>query len=108
MHRKVVVLGLCTPGATILRNLSRKGYRVWGVADDKTDEGLHSFYGKKLLSPNCERNFKEWLQFLINLAREIGERPVLIPTGDKYVVAIEKGIAELGKHYRLHQSKRKL
>lgn len=106
--RKVVVLGLCTPGATILRNLSRRGYKVWGVTEDTKHEGLHSKYGQKIISPNCEHNFSTWLRFMKNLSKKIKGKPVLIPTGDKYVVAIEKGIKELLPYYRMHQTPKRM
>ena len=100
--RKVVILGLCTPGAAILRNLGRLGYKVWGVTEDTSHEGLHSKYGKKVISPDCEKYPSLWLQFMQNLSKKIGEKPVLIPTGDKYVVAIEKAIENLLPYYRMH------
>jgi D-aspartate ligase len=106
--RKAVVLGLSTPGATILRNLSRRGYQIWGITDDNADVGMHSKYGQKCISPDCEHDFSGWIGFMKNLAKEIQDRPVLIPTGDKYVVAIEKGIKELLPYYRMHQNTKKI
>jgi len=107
-QRKVVVLGLCTPGATILRNLSRNGYKVWGATEDINHEGLHSKYGQKIISPDCQHDFSSWLQFMKDLSREIKDKPVLIPTGDKYIVAIEKCIEELLPYYRMHQTLRRM
>ncbi len=106
--RKAVVLGLCTSGASIVRNLARKGYEVWGITENKSDEGLNSRYGQKIISPDCEHDFSAWLQFMIDLSKKIKGRPALIPTGDKYVVAIEKSIEKLLPYFRMHQSPKRM
>lgn len=106
--KKVVVLGLCISGAAIVRNLSRKGYEVWGVTDDKKHEGLHSRYGQKLICPDPEHNFSAWLDFMKELSKKIKGKPALIPTGDKFVVAVEKNIEELRPYYRMHQTPKRL
>jgi D-aspartate ligase len=106
--RKAVVLGLSTPGATILRNLSSRGYGVWGITDDAAEEGLYSRHGRKMISPNPSTDLPGWLSFMKELAKKIQDRAVLIPTGDKYVMAIEKGIEELLPYYRTHQNEEAL
>ncbi len=106
--RTVVILGLWISGSAILRNLSQKGYRVYGITDDASHEGLHSKYGKKLICPDAEHDFSSWLAFMIDLGKKMPGKPVLLPTGDKYVVAIEKGIEDLLPYFRMLQSPRRL
>jgi len=102
MKRKAVILGLYINGVTILRNLTRQGYEVWGVTENSRDKGLHSRYGKELICPNPESECKKWVSFMQHLGRNIKDRPVLIPTSDRYVLALTRVAKELKNYFRFH------
>lgn len=108
METKVVVLGLWINGATILRNLSKKGYEMWGITHDPKEEGLCSGYGKKLICPNPEHEFDKWVSFMIHLGKNIKGEPALIPTSDIYVLALDKASNKLKKYFRFYKLKNNL
>src|SRR3989338_420569 len=100
--RKVVVLGLSAHGAAILRNLSRIGYEVWGITHYPDEEGLHSGYGKKVICPDPDANFNNWVSFMKDVGKCIKDKHVLLPTSDKYVRELDKASKTLKKYYRFH------
>jgi hypothetical protein len=99
MKRKVVILGMFVNDASIQRHLCKLGYQVWGVSHLK-EEGFYSRYGKKVLCPDPETDPRKWTSFMVKLGLEVGGRPVLIPTSDLYVLAVEKAANILNAYYR--------
>jgi predicted ATP-grasp superfamily ATP-dependent carboligase len=100
-EKKAVILGMFINGATMQRHLCKIGCRVWGVSHIK-EEGFYSRYGIKILCPDPEKDFEKWTAFMVELGKEIGDRPALIPTSDYYVVAVGNAVKQLGPYYRFH------
>jgi D-aspartate ligase len=102
--RKVIVLGLSIHGATLLRNLSRSGYEVWGATHNTFEEGLLSGHGKKVICPNPESDFRNWLHFMKLLSVRIKGMAAVIPTSDVYVMALDRASEALNTDYRFHKT----
>ena len=100
--RNVIVLGLFINGASVVRTLSQNGYQVWGVTDNPKDVGLLSLYGKKLICSNPEEDLDKWIKFMTDISKEFSEKAAVIPTSDKYVLAMTKAAYRLKKHFRFH------
>ncbi|MBI3670216.1 MAG: carboxylate--amine ligase [Acidobacteria bacterium] len=80
----VVVLKAEDYGALgIIRSLGRLGVRVYGVEANPSAPGLRSRYcaGKFIWNIDTAP-VQESLEFLHEVARKLGGRPILIPTGD--------------------------
>jgi predicted ATP-grasp superfamily ATP-dependent carboligase len=97
----VVVAGAFQTGVLAVRGLQRHGVRA--ICFDVNDRlpGFHSIYGPARLCPDPDDDAAGWMQFMVGLAREVGNRPVLIPSSDKFVSAIARHAGELSSHYRL-------
>jgi predicted ATP-grasp superfamily ATP-dependent carboligase len=82
-----------------MRDLLRRGVRVVGVDCDSSHEGFLSSYGKSYLCPNPDTHPQEWVAFMIDLARRLGAKPVIIPAADIFVSALGKHVESLKEHY---------
>jgi D-aspartate ligase len=96
-----VVAGAYQTGVLGVRSLKRRGVRAWMFDCLSTYPGFKSVYGPARLCPDPDVEPQKWLDFMIALAREIGERPVLIPSSDKFVTAIARHRESLREHFRL-------
>ena len=85
----LVVAGLYLPGISLLRNFSRRDIPAIGIDDDPSVIGLHTRFGKKQVCPDPEHQPQAWLDFMVRLGTELGKRAVLIPTADKFVLAMD-------------------
>lgn len=105
---KAVVLG-CNYyiGLSIIRCLGREGVHV--VACDYDFEksyGAKSKYISEFLKIENLNNFgEEAFQGLIEYGKKQDEKPVLLPTHDKYVEFIDEYYDELEKYYLISQAK---
>jgi predicted ATP-grasp superfamily ATP-dependent carboligase len=61
--------------------------------------GFKSVYGPARLCPNPDLEPDAWLRFMVNLAQEHKQRPVLIASADQFVTAISKHADILKSHY---------
>lgn len=95
----VVVAGAFQTGVVLMRNLARRGLKVYAFDSLPTQPGFKTVYGKTFLCPNPDHEPAAWLQFMIDLAGEIGGKPVLIPSADQFVTAIAAHAAELEQHF---------
>ena len=100
----VVVAGAYQTGVVLMRNLARRGLRVCAFDCVPTQPGFRTVYGKTYLCPNPDEEPQAWMEFMIELARDIGGKPVLIPSADQFVSAIAEHVAELEKHFVFCQS----
>jgi D-aspartate ligase len=91
----VVVAGAFQTGVVLMRNLLRRGLRVCAFDCEPTHSGFSSVYGKTYLCPNPDDQPEAWVGFMVNLAREIGGKPVLIPSADQFVSAISEHADQL-------------
>jgi predicted ATP-grasp superfamily ATP-dependent carboligase len=71
-----------------MRNLARRGLKVACFDCDPNNPGFHTVYGRAFHCPDPDTKPAAWLEFMIDLARQIGGKPVLIPSADQFVTAI--------------------
>jgi D-aspartate ligase len=96
-----VIAGAYQTGVLGVRSLKRRGVRAYMFDSIPTYPGFKSVYGPARLSPDPDVEPQKWLEFMLALARELGERAVLIPSSDKFVTAIARHRDALTAHYRL-------
>jgi len=87
-------------GVVLMRNLRRRGVSVSCVDCDLSQPGFRSVYGQAHLCPDPDEHLDQWLEFMIGLARQTGDKPVLIAAADKFVSAMANCASELEKHFR--------
>jgi predicted ATP-grasp superfamily ATP-dependent carboligase len=96
-----VIAGAYQTGVLGVRSLKRRGVRAYMFDCVPTFPGFKSVYGPARLSPDPDVESQQWLEFMVELSREIGARAVLIPSSDKFVTAIARHRHELNAHYLL-------
>ncbi len=96
-----VIAGAYQTGVLGVRCLKRRGVRAWMFDCIPTFPGFRSVYGPARLCPDPDTNPEGWLKFMLELAREIGQRAVLIASSDKFVTAINRHVKVLREHYLL-------
>ena len=105
---KAVVLG-CNYyiGLSIIRCLGREGIHVVACDYDFDNSyGAKSKYISEFLKIENLNNFgEEAFQGLIEYGKKQDEKPVLLPTHDKYVEFIDEYYDELEKYYLISQAK---
>lgn len=82
-----------------MRALARHKLKVHCIDCHSDQSGFKTVYGKAHLCPDPDVAPKEWERFMLGLAREIGRRPVLIPSADQCVTAIVDHAAALEQPY---------
>ena len=95
----VVVAGAFQTGVVLMRDLVRHHIEACCIDSDATKSGFKTVYGKAYLCPNPDTEPMKWEQFMIELAKRIGRKPVLIPSSDLFVTAIADHAAALEPHY---------
>lgn len=85
----VVVLGMTETGLGPARSLGRAGLRVIGV-DYTPGIGFKSRYVSPRLCPHPIHEIDAFEGFLIDLAREISGRPVLLLTADDFALSVAR------------------
>jgi len=96
----VVVLN-CKLGALgIIRSLGSQGITMIGVDADPKSPGMLSRYcNKKYFMDFDEENPKKYLDFVLNIGKEINQKAVLIPTSDETAVFVAENYDQLSKFY---------
>ncbi len=94
-----VVAGAFQTGLNLMRNLLRRGVKVCAFDANPKQTGFSSRYGKTYLCPNPDTDPEAWVSFMLNLARQIGRKPVLIPAADQFVSAIGAHVDQLKDHF---------
>lgn len=94
-----VIAGAFQTGVLGVRSLQRHGVRAVMFDSNRANPGFQSVYGPARLCPDPDSNPDEWLRFMIALAAELGERPVLIVSSDKFVTAIARHEQTLREHF---------
>ncbi len=84
----VVVAGGYQTGVVLMRNLVRRMVEVFCVDCNSSQQAFKSVYGTAYLCPNPDTHPAEWAQFMIELSKRLGRKPVLIPSADQFVTAI--------------------
>jgi D-aspartate ligase len=95
----VVVASVYQTGLNLMRDLLRRGVRTVGIDCDIDHEGFRSKYGKSYLCPNPDTDPEAWVAFMIDLARRLGSKPVIIPAADIFVSALGKNVDALKDHF---------
>jgi predicted ATP-grasp superfamily ATP-dependent carboligase len=94
-----VIAGAYRTGVLGARSLVRRNVRATLFDCDQSMPGFKSAYGPARLSPNPDVDPDAWLSFMLNLAREHKQRPVLIASADQFVTAIARHADVLKPHY---------
>lgn len=95
----VVVVGAYQTGVVLMRNLLRRKVQTCCIDCDPSQPGFRTIYGKGYLCPNPDTHPDEWEQFMVELAKQLGRKPVLIPSSDLFVTAIADHAAALAPHF---------
>lgn len=95
----VVIAGAYQTGVVLMRDLRRRGLKVCAFDCHPEQPGFKTIYGHTHLCPNPDEDPSGWLQFMLQLRKDLGHRPVLISSADQFVSAIGQHAAELEKHF---------
>ncbi len=95
----VVVASVFQTGLNLMRDLLRRDVRVVGIDCIPEHEGFRSAYGTSYLCPNPDTSPEEWVAFMIDLARGMAAKPVIIPAADIFVTALGRHAKALSGHY---------
>ncbi len=96
----LVVAGLYLPGVALLRSFEREGTPAIGIDSDPSVIGFRSRYGAKMACPDPLVAEDQWIDFMGELGRALGEEAVLIPTSDRFVVPIDRHGEALSRMFR--------
>ena len=91
----------CKLGAlAIMRSLGGQGVRLYGVDEDLHSAGFLSRYCRgKFLMRFDERREQEYLEYVIRLGKQIGEKTILIPTSDELSLFVAKYSNQLCEYF---------
>jgi D-aspartate ligase len=91
---------MSSSAVAIARSLGRRGIPVYSVDSRPNALGEQSRYLHPLRSPDVREDEEGYIQFLLDVGRRFGERPVLLPTGDITVLPISRHRARLRERFR--------
>lgn len=94
-----VIAGAYRTGVLGVRSLVRRNVRATLFDCDDSMPGFRSVYGPARLCPDPDLEPDAWLRFMLSLAGEHKQRPVLIASADQFVTAICKHADVLRTHY---------
>jgi len=87
-------------GLDIARSLAKRGIPVYGIDPDPGVPGRHSKCCRFVLGPNPEGDgAPDYLQFLVEFGRELGQKAVLYPLSDMHVLLCSRHRAALQEYY---------
>jgi D-aspartate ligase len=96
-----VVLCNTVTGIATVRALAECGVDVHAFMFRRDDPLHHSRYAVKVPCYHLHDDPTALVQFLIGYGQKLGNRPVLMPTGDAHALLLAKHAEELRPHYRL-------
>ncbi|MFA5405317.1 MAG: hypothetical protein WC358_10320 [Ignavibacteria bacterium] len=99
MNNPVIILGLSTPGISLLRHFPKNGTIAYGLECNPNELGFKSRFGIKHVCPNPENNGKEFFDFIMKMRKDFDVNPVLIPTADKFVLPLNDFSDELSEYF---------
>lgn len=94
-----VIAGAYRTGVLAVRTLVRRGVRATCFDTDRELPGFRSVYGRAHVCPDPDSDSQAWVRFMVDLASEMGGKPVLIASADKFVSAIAAHSTILARHY---------
>ncbi|MEQ1794015.1 MAG: hypothetical protein ABL970_07465 [Nitrospira sp.] len=83
-----VIAGAYQTAVLGVRSLNRHGVKALCFDCNSEMPGFRSVYGPARLCPNPDEEPQQWVEFMKELAHELGTKAVLIPSSDRYVTAI--------------------
>ena len=96
-----IIAGAYQTGVLGVRSLVRRGVRASCFDSNSQNPGFRSVYGRARHCPDPDSDAGGWLGFMRALAAELGDRPALIPSSDKFVTAIAAHADDLRPLYRV-------
>ena len=96
-----IVLCNTVTGIATVRALAEWGVEVHACVFHPDDPLHHSRYATKI--PCYQLQEPELIRFLIQYAKKLGRKPVLLPTGDAHALLLARHSAELEPHCRIWQ-----
>jgi len=98
----VVVIAPGYHGQAIARSLGRIGVRVYGIhADPKSPAARSRYWQQNIFRDLTKLTPDESVDYLLQFSREIGERPILIPTDDYSCLFVADHAAKLKQGFLL-------
>ncbi len=94
----VLILGLYNPGYALLRNFALRGIPVYGADVSGDSIGFETRYGTKMRCPNPIEDADNWLLWMKSFAEKYGTGVVILPTSDKYLIAINDFALQLKEY----------
>ena len=101
MSVPAVVLCNTVTGIATVRALAEHGVEVHACVFRRDDPLHHSRYAVKVPCYHLSEDSTGLVEFLIRYAQKVGNRPVLIPTGDADALLLAKHAEELRPLYRM-------
>jgi predicted ATP-grasp superfamily ATP-dependent carboligase len=95
-----VILGGSGHALIYSRSLGRRGIPTLTL-DKSRDTGLYTRYGMTSLLPSVDENPAAWIAFLKHVAERLGERPVLFPTADEYLLFLARHREQVADRFHL-------
>jgi predicted ATP-grasp superfamily ATP-dependent carboligase len=99
-----VVLGASETGLAVVRSLGRAGVRVI-VVDRRRGPAFSSCFAIGIECPDPEAQPERFLRTLESIAQRSGQRPVLFPTADEFLLPVSKQRQRLRRAYRFNLPK---
>jgi D-aspartate ligase len=98
-----IVLCNTVTGIATLRALAESGIEVHAFVFSQDDPLHASRYGIKVPCYHLLNDELGLVEFLVDYARKLGNRPVVLPTGDAHALLLAKHAARLTQHCRIWQ-----
>jgi predicted ATP-grasp superfamily ATP-dependent carboligase len=98
MNHPAIVLNCHYNGLSIIRDLGRRGVKVYAL-DARKSVGTVSRFANFRLCPNPLVSNDEFIDFLLKIGPEFESRPVLIPTMDQWAMSISHAREKLEQFY---------
>ena len=97
-----VIAGAYQTAVLGVRSLNRHGVKALCFDCNSEMPGFRSVYGPARLCPNPDEEPQQWVEFMKELAHELGTKAVLIPSSDRYVTAIADQSEILQEYFLLN------
>lgn len=86
-------------GLNVIQELGRRGIEVYAL-DSFRNVGTVSRYAEYMPCPNAAVDPDEFVSFLLDVADDFDDKPVLFPTNDHWAAAIAQHRSKLADEYR--------
>lgn len=96
---KAFVLGTTPNALGIIRSLGRKSVPVIAIGS-QMDSAMVSRYCRSMIAQNVEAEEKKFLDFLLNIGKNLDQPGILFPTGDAYVHFVSENREYLKKYFK--------